>query len=233
MRAAAVVAAAGEGARFGGSGPRKQFRTLAGRPVAERACRALGGDAGIERLVLVLPADVAEAPPQWASAVADRVLAGGDTRRESVARGVDALPAAVDVVLVHDGVRPLATPGLVRRVRRAAADGPVVPAVPVRDTVKEVSASGRVVRTLDRERLRRIQTPQGFPAAMLRRAHRRARREGWSSSDDAGLCEQAGMTVTTVRGERRNLKVTTPDDLLYAEWLLHSGTPDGDALREG
>lgn len=227
MSAAAVVAAAGEGVRFGAEdGPRKQFRTLAGRPVVERACAALRADPGVASLVLVLPADVAASPPPWARAAADRIVEGGPTRRASVARGVGAAPDGADVLLVHDGVRPLASSALVRRVREAAGDGPVVPVLPVRDTVKTVDEDGTVVRTLDRGRLRRVQTPQGFPAAMLRRAHRRAREEGWSATDDAGLCERAGMSVATVAGERRNLKLTTRDDLLYAEWLLEGRGAD-------
>lgn len=227
MTAAAVVAAAGEGTRFGGDGRRKQFRLLAGRPVVERACRALRRDPGVERLVLVLPPDVAADPPAWAGDVADRIVGGGDSRRASVANGLDALRRRADVALVHDGVRPLVSADLVRRVRRAAAAGPVVPAVPVRDTVKEVSEDGRVERTLDRERLRRVQTPQGFPADLLRRAHRRARQEGWEATDDAGLCERAGMPVLTTGGEAQNVKVTTPDDLLYAEWLLRRRVGEG------
>lgn len=223
MRAAAVVAAGGEGARFGAEGPRKQFRELDGRPVAERSCRAVRADPGVEWLVLVLPDDVAASPPAWASSVADRTVAGGATRRASVARGVRAVPAEADVVLVHDGVRPLAPAGLVRRVREAAAGGPVVPVVPIRDTVKEVSPEGRVLRTLDRGRLRRVQTPQGFPAGDLRAVHRRAEEEGWTATDDAGLCERAGLTVTAVEGALRNVKVTTPDDLRYAGWLLSRG----------
>lgn len=230
MRAAAVVAAAGEGARFGEDGPRKQFRTLRGRPIAERSCQALRADPGVEWIVLVLPPDVAGKPPAWARGAADRVAAGGETRRASVARGLEAVPEEAGVVLVHDGVRPLATAALVRRVRRAAPEGPVVPVRPVRDTVKEVSEDGRVLRTLERARLRRVQTPQGFPASALRRAHRRARAEGWSATDDAGLCEAAGMTVSTVEGEARNLKVTTREDLALAEWLLER-TPAGGGRR--
>lgn len=230
MTAAAVVAAAGEGVRFGREGPRKQFRTLHGRPVAERSCRALRADAGVRFVVLVVPAEMVDAPPGWARDAADRVVGGGDSRRASVARGLDATPDSADVVLVHDGVRPLVTADLVRRVRRAAAVGPVVPVLPLRDTVKEVSEVGTVVRTLDRNRLRRVQTPQGFPRDALLRAHRRARAEGWSATDDAGLCERAGMEVATVDGEPHNLKITTADDLARAGWILdHRAPEDGGA----
>lgn len=231
MTAAAVVAAAGEGARFGGRGARKQFRDLAGRPVAERSCRALRAGDGVGFVVLVVPGDVAGSPPAWATEAADRVVAGGDSRRASVARGLDAAPDDAGVVLVHDGVRPLVGPDLVGRVRRAARGGAVVPVLPLRDTVKEVSEEGTVVRTLERSRLRRVQTPQGFPAAELRRAHRRARAEGWTATDDAGLCERAGIAVSTVEGDPDNLKITTTDDLARAEWLLRRRRADGGGSR--
>lgn len=220
MRAAAVVPAAGKGVRFGRRGRRKQFRELAGTPVVLRACRTLGRDPAVDWLVLVLPPDVAEDPPPWCDGVADRVVAGGESRRASVWAGLEAAPGEADVILVHDGVRPLVTPRLVRAVREAAEEGPVVPVVRIRDTVKEVDAEGRVVATLDRDRLRRVQTPQGFPAGTLRKVHRRAREEGWEGTDDASLCERAGEAVATVPGDPRNLKVTTPSDLARAEWLL-------------
>lgn len=230
-----MVPAAGEGVRFGGRGRRKQFRELGGTPVVVRACRALRADSRVAWLVLVLPPDVAANPPAWSASIADRVVSGGSSRRESVARGLEATPDDAEVVLVHDGVRPLATPGLVRGVLDAATDGPVVPVLPIRDTVKEVDRAGRVVETLDRERLRRVQTPQGFPSEVLRRVHRRAREEGWDGTDDASLCEREGITVGTVPGDPRNLKVTTPADLALAAWLLAGGTPEppGAGSRPG
>lgn len=231
-----MVPAAGEGVRFGREGRRKQFRELAGAPVVLRTCRALGGDPAVAWLVLVLPPDVAGDPPGWCAQVADRVVAGGATRRASVAAGLDAVPGDAEVILVHDGVRPLVAPGLVRAVRKAAPAGPVVPVLRIRDTVKEVDGEGRVVATLDRDRLRRVQTPQGFPAGTLRRVHRRAREEAWEGTDDASLCERAGEVVSTVAGDPRNLKVTTPADLARAEWLLgrsEAGAGDDAAPAAG
>lgn len=219
MKVAAVVPAAGRGLRFRAEGRRKQFRELAGVPVLERACGALRADPAVGTLVLALPADVAEDPPAWLSAIADRVVAGGASRRESVARAVEAVEGA-DVVLVHDGVRPLLEADLVRRVREVAGGGAVVPVLPLRDTVKEVDEQGRVVRTLDRDRLRRVQTPQGFPRELLVRVHRRAAEEGWEVTDDASLCERAGHPVRTVPGDPENLKVTTPEDMARAERIL-------------
>lgn len=235
MKVVAVVPAAGRGLRFDAAGRRKQFRELDGVPVLERACRGLRADPGVVRLVVALPADVAEDPPGWLVAVADEVVAGGETRRASVARALGAV-ADAEVVLVHDGVRPLIRCDLVRRIRAAAAERPVVPALPLRDTVKEVDGQGRVVRTLDRGRLRRVQTPQGFPLAVLRRVHRQAEREGWRATDDASLCERAGITVGTVPGDPTNLKVTTPEDLDRARRILEqwrAGEPEGEAGPAG
>lgn len=220
MTAAAVVVAGGSGVRFGDEGPRKQFRELEGEPVAARACRPFLASAGVEAVVLVFPSDAAADPPAWAADLGVTVAAGGAARRDSVARGLAALPPAVDTVLVHDGVRPLVTGGLVARVLAAAGeDRGVVPVLRLRDTVKEVDPDGRVTRTLERTRLRRVQTPQAFPVEALRRAHREAGPDV-TATDDASLCEAIGLEVWTVEGDPDNLKVTTREDLARAAWIL-------------
>lgn len=226
--AAAVVVAAGRGSRCRGP-RRKQFRRLAGEPVVARACRVLRESRVVDWITLVLPEDVVEEPPAWISPLADRLAAGGETRGDSVRSGLDAVAGGRDTVLIHDGVRPFATPDLVRRVARVASESPAVPAVPVLDTVKVVDEEGWVVETPARGMLRRVQTPQGFPMELLREVHGRARQEGWEATDDAALCERAGHRVRTVEGEPRNLKITTPEDLAYAEWLVSTGrVPGGD-----
>lgn len=233
-RAAAVIVAAGDGERFGGEGPRKQFRQLGDRPILAWSCRAVRRALGDGRLVLVLPAEVVDEPPGWLWKRADALVAGGATRRESVALGLAAVPGETDVVVVHDGVRPFASAALVRRVTDAAREGPVVPVLPVVDTVKRVDGEGRVIETLDRSALRRVQTPQGFPASVLRRVHARAEDPKGVATDDAALCEAAEVSVRTIAGEIHNLKVTTGRDLAYARWLLESGrirSEDDDAGR--
>lgn len=224
--AAAVIVAAGKGRRFGADGPRKQFVALDGRPVLAWSCRALGTALGAGRIVAVVPHDVAGDPPGWLRDLAGHVVAGGETRRESVALGLAALPEDTDVVLVHDGVRPFATPGLIRRVADAARGGAHVPVLPVVDTVKRVDGEGRVVETLDRSTLRRVQTPQGFPVPVLRRVHAEPPMPGAVVTDDAALCEAAGVDVRALPGEAYNLKVTTEEDLAYAAWLVASGRID-------
>lgn len=215
----AVVVAAGEGRRLD-AGRRKQFVDLGGRPVLQWSLTTFAGHDRVDRVVAVVPSDAAGSPSRWIRRRADAVVAGGATRTESVRRGVEATTDDAGVLLVHDGVRPFVDAELVGRVADAAAECAAVPVVRLRDTVKEVDGRGRVVRTPDRSRLRRVQTPQGFPASTLRRILRRARREEWSATDEATLCERAGERVVTVQGARRNRKITVREDLEYARWVV-------------
>jgi len=155
------------------------------------------------------------------------LVAGGAERSDSVAAGVAALPAACEFVLVHDAARPFIDAELIDRVINAARAGhAVVPALAVTDTIKEMDAAdpSRIVRTVPREQLRSVQTPQGFPRGVLEEAHAHARREGRKGTDDAALVEQAGGMVRVVNGDPRNMKVTTPEDLELAEYLMRRGT---------
>lgn len=228
-RVAAVVLAAGAGVRMGG-GARKQFRLLAGRPVVQRSLELLAGHRLVDRLVLVLPADD---PGAW-SAEAEAtdvgrkplaVIAGGATRQASVLRGLEAAAAwSPELVLVHDGVRPLASPGLVDRVVEGAARwGAVSPVLEVHETVKAVDDEGRLVRTLDRIPLRLVQTPEGFSFPLILTAARQAMAAAFEADDTASLARLAGNEVRMVAGERGNIKITGPEDLALAERLLGGG----------
>lgn len=217
-RISAVIVAAGSGERVGGEVP-KQFLGLGGRPVLAWAVRAFREHPLIDRVVVVLaPRRVAD-PPAWLDGGV-RVVAGGASRAASVRAGL----AAVDgsAVLVHDGVRPFVSAALIGRVAAAAAEGPVVPAVPVADTIKRVDGEGRVVETPPRSMLRAVQTPQGFPTELLRRAHE-ASAPGGDPTDDAEVCEALGGAVRTVEGELINFKITTEADLLRARHLIEAG----------
>ncbi len=222
IRSAAILVAAGSGRRAGDGAP-KQLRELAGIPVLQRAWAPFAASEAIGEIVLVVPEETAQAPPTWLRKGPGRLVAGGATRTDSVRRGLLSLGLEVETVLVHDGVRPFASEGLVGRVLSAASGGPVVPLLPVVDTVKEVDGSGIVLRTLERSALRRAQTPQGFPAGLLRRLHEAAARAGRSATDDAALCEEAGHRVVGILGEETNLKLTTPADFDFATWLLETG----------
>jgi len=222
---AAVLVAAGRGGRLGSSTP-KQFLDLGGLPLLEWSVRTFSSHPDVDHLIAVLPPETAERPPAWlAEAARGRglaVVAGGRTRAESVARGVERAPPEARVFLIHDGVRPFASPALIARVAGRAASTAVVPVLPVTDTIKRVDEEGRVVETEDRRRLRRAQTPQGFPGELLRDLHAR-RPPSEDITDDALLCERDGRPVITVEGEPLNLKVTDPRDLEYARWLVETG----------
>lgn len=206
-----VVVAAGGGRRFGGP---KQFADLGGRPVVAWSVAAARPVA--DGIVLVIPPALAVAPgPEDHGA--DLVVSGGDARTASVAAGLGAVDAAADVIVVHDGARPLASTELFGAVIDAVVAGAAaaVPALALADTVKRVD-DGTVVSTVDRAGLVTVQTPQAFQAALLRRAHA----AGGVATDDAGLVEALGATVRVVPGDPRNFKITTPADLDLARALV-------------
>jgi 2-C-methyl-D-erythritol 4-phosphate cytidylyltransferase len=207
-----VVVAAGSGRRFGAS---KQFAQLGGRAMVQWAVDA--SRAVADGVVLVLPPGHDSdpgAPPGVTGA--DVVVSGGDTRPASVRAGLAAVPASAQVIVVHDGARPLASPALFRAVVAAVADGAdaAVPGIAVADTLKRVEHD-RVTDTVARDGIVAVQTPQAFRADVLRRAHD----TGSEATDDAGLVESLGATVRVVRGEPRNIKVTTAADLEVAQAL--------------
>lgn len=218
-----VIVAGGSGSRVGGT-ELKQFRWVAGKPMLLHSVQAFMSRPDVGTVVCVLPPRYAGDPPPWLfQCDVDRLLVsiGGRTRSESVSNGLDDLPDEAAVVLVHDAARPLVDQGTVDRVVAAARAGEaVVAALPVVDTLKEVDPAGLVVRTVSRESLWRAQTPQGFPRRMLVDAHRRARAERITATDDAALCERMGIAVRVVRGSERALKITEEADFTRAEALF-------------
>ena len=222
-RTAAIVPAAGRGERLGPGAP-KALRTLAGLPILVHAVRALASARSIDLVVVAAPEDgVDEARSVLAGIDTEAeivIVAGGETRQGSVARALLALPADVDVVLVHDAARPLVPPDVVDRVAGAVRGGhdAVIPTLGVVDTIKEVDDDGLVVGTLDRSRLQAVQTPQGFARGILQHAH--AASEGSDATDDAGLVERMGVAVHVVAGDEEAFKITRPLDLVLAEAIL-------------
>jgi 2-C-methyl-D-erythritol 4-phosphate cytidylyltransferase len=150
-----------------------------------------------------------------------QLISGGETRQESVYNGLQALPAAAERVLIHDGARCLATPQLLDRCATVLLDCPgLIAAVPVKDTIKVVNETGIIQDTPDRRQLWAAQTPQGFDVPLLKQCHEQGRSLGWEVTDDAALFERCGLPVRIVEGEETNLKVTTPVDLAIAEFIL-------------
>jgi 2-C-methyl-D-erythritol 4-phosphate cytidylyltransferase len=217
-----VIVAAGSGTRTG-STELKQFRWIAGKPMLLHSLQTFMAREDVVQVVCVIPRDYVGDPPPWIfQCDIDRLLlsVGGRERGESVWNGIEDLPPEARIVLVHDAARPLVDDATIDRVIAAARSGcGAVAALPVSDTLKEVAEDGRVVRTVERARLWRAQTPQGFPRAMIERAYLDARRARVTATDDAALCERLGLEVVVVRGSERGMKVTEESDFARLEAL--------------
>jgi len=226
----AILPAAGLGTRMGADSP-KQFRLLDGVPVVLFTLRRLAACPLITEFLVATRADEIESLQQRISA--DRlsrpvqVVQGGDTRQESVARALAAVPQEAELILVHDAVRPLVTRDQMERViAEARRCGAAILGIPAMDTVKEVKRGSLpedvalITETIPRERIVLAQTPQVFEAGLLRRAFAQAAADGVTASDEAALVERLGHDVHVVLGSERNLKITRPGDLGVAEFYL-------------
>ncbi len=221
----AILLAAGSGRRMGSVLP-KQFIDLAGRPMLVHALAAFERAEQVERVVLVTLADSVDrcrkVVREWGISKVTAVVTGGEQRQDSVAEGLRAVPEDAGVIVVHDGARPLVLPEQIDAVIDLAREkGSAVLGTPVTDTIKEID-NGRVLHTLDRSRLWRVQTPQAFRAPILHRAHEVAARCGYTGTDDTSLLEQLNVPVYVVTGREDNLKITAPEDLAMAESILRS-----------
>jgi 2-C-methyl-D-erythritol 4-phosphate cytidylyltransferase/2-C-methyl-D-erythritol 2,4-cyclodiphosphate synthase len=234
---AAIIAAGGRGRRFGAERP-KQLLTLGGRPMLQHSVDAFIGCDLVSSVVVALPDDLAGDPPPYLRGAAKpiTIVTGGERRQDSVAHAFAAIADRAGVVAVHDAARPLVTDAVIRRTIEAAAEhGAAIAAIRARDTVKRGDASGAIVETLPREEIYLAQTPQAFRTPVLRDVFSRAGTGGafaGDATDEAALAERAGHKVWLVEGDPRNLKVTTPDDLVIAERLLRADAPP-PALRIG
>ena len=220
-----VIVAAGASTRTtGNQGQLKQLRWIAGKPMLLHSLQTFQQRADVAMVVCVLPPSYAGDPPPWIfQCDVERMLisVGGKDRGGSVQNGLEDLPDECRVVLIHDAARPLVAPAIIDRVVDEVRKGHgAIAALPVVDTLKEVDANGRIVKTVERENLWRAQTPQGFPRDMIVRAHKEARAAGISATDDAALCERLGLEVTVVRGSERAMKVTEDADFARVEALF-------------
>ena len=214
-----IIVAGGGGTRMGGSRP-KQFTMLGGLPVLAHTINNFAGALPGAEIVVVLPAAHADFWKDFAARfdiAAHTVTTGGDERFHSVKNGLKALKRDPELIAVQDGVRPLASHGMIRRAVAAAAEhGTAIPVVEAVDSYRETD--GTASRIADRRRLRIVQTPQVFRADLQRRAYEAEYRPEFT--DDASVVEQAGEAVFLCEGERTNLKITTPEDMVIAEALL-------------
>jgi 2-C-methyl-D-erythritol 4-phosphate cytidylyltransferase len=220
-----VIVAGGSSTRAGGqAGELKQFRWVAGKPALLHSLQTFMARGDVVSVVCVLPREYAADPPPWVfQCDIDRLMisTGGRTRTESVRNGLEDLPDEAAIVLVHDAARPLVTDDTIDRVVANVRAGKcTIAAMPVVDTLKEVDERGIIVRTVERERLWRAQTPQGFPREVIVRAHRDANANHISATDDAALCERLGIPVSVVRGSERAMKITEEPDFARAEAMF-------------
>jgi len=220
----AIIAAAGIGSRMASDRP-KQFLQLAGTPIIFHTLAPFEQCDRIQEVIVVLPADETAAFLTLAGKHGlrklSRVVPGGMTRADSVKRGLMAIrPATANIVAVHDGVRPFVTVEEIESVVAAAeSDGAAILVAPVTDTIKHVKDNA-VIKTLDRLELRRALTPQCFRYELLRKAYEHADVDDPTLTDESALAEKIGVPVTAIEGSSRNIKITTPQDLLIAETFL-------------
>ena len=228
MRVSAIVVAAGEGRRLGGGLP-KAFAPIAGRPLVLRTLERIFSVPMIERATLVVAVaqlERCEALLKADPALRDRpchLQVGGATRQQSAKRGLEKAGES-DLILIHDAARPFVSVELiVRCIEAAMRHDAAVPGLPAHDTIKVVTQDHWVERTLERDSLWEIQTPQVFRAELIVAAHENAARAGLNVSDDALAVERYGKPVFVVQGERLNFKITVPEDVWLAELLLREG----------
>jgi 2-C-methyl-D-erythritol 4-phosphate cytidylyltransferase len=217
-----VIVAGGSSSRTDGD-ELKQFRWVAGKPMLLHSLQTFQQRADVAMVVVVLPKKFAGDPPPWLfQCDLERMLVsvGGRERSDSVRNGLEDLGESARIVAVHDAARPFVPLALIDRVITEARKGHgAAPGIPVVDTIKRADESGRILETVDRTGLWRIQTPQAFPRDLIERAHAEARAAGVQVTDDASLCERIGIPVVIVPGSERAMKITCEADFSRAEAL--------------
>lgn len=232
MKADVVIVSAGKGQRFmEGKSIRpdhgkKQFHFLEGKPILAHTLDKFETCPLIRSILLVVSQEdmdycLKEVIEKYKFQKVSQIVPGGKRRQESVKNGIDALPKDVDIVAIHDGVRPFVTRAMIAdSIHLAVRYGAVVLAMPVKETIKMSRPDGTVLKTLDRESLWQIQTPQTFQVNVIKEAYLRATEDGFTGTDDASLVERIGVKVHILPGSYTNIKITTPEDLLLANLFL-------------
>ena len=221
----AIIVAAGQGRRMGDA-VRKQYHEMAGLPVISHTLRVFDTCTVIDEVVLCVPREDIDFCREELIKPANlnkniNLIAGGETRQESVFNGLEAIDSDDGIIVIHDGVRPFVTPGQISAcVQGAANHGACILGIPAFDTLKRVADNDRIIETVDRKGIWMAQTPQAFQSDLIIRAHQHARQKGHRATDDASLLEHIGIEVKIIPGSRDNLKITDPDDLQLARALL-------------
>ena len=229
MSVCAVVPAGGTGIRMGGTVP-KQFLELNGKPILYYTLKTLQDCGIISELILVVPEkEYDNACTDWLGKpeIVTKVVVGGEKRQDSVYNGFCELSPQTEIVLVHDGVRPFLSHQMIQESVDAAREyGAAITAIPVNDTIKKVDDSGLVSKTVDREGLWRVQTPQVFRYELLEEAFKKANCEKFYGTDEGTLIEHLGKPVKVVEGSEQNIKITHPEDLRLSEIFISKAFPE-------
>ncbi|MGD2125409.1 MAG: 2-C-methyl-D-erythritol 4-phosphate cytidylyltransferase [Desulfobacteraceae bacterium] len=229
LKTVAIIPAAGIGVRMGGA-PAKQFLDFDGRPLLAVTLEKFQVCPAIDSIIAVVPSgDVdyckEEIVVGYNLSKVEKIVVGGKRRQDSVRLGLEATKGDYNLVIIHDGVRPLVQTDLISRVADAAREfRAVITAMPAKETVKEVGEDNRVVKTYDRRRVWQVQTPQAFRYEDIITAHHKAVEGGWEEvTDDALLLEKMGIPIEVIEGSEDNIKVTTAHDFELARFLLNRG----------
>ncbi len=219
-----IIPAAGQGKRFG-AGTNKAFVSLAGKTILERTVAAFSDLPEVSEIIIVIaPDELDEIKRQvkfYPRQDIIKAVAGGSERQYSVENALAAIRDDAEIVLIHDGARPLISRRVIHQVIKAVRDNSAaIVAVPVKDTIKVVDSGGFVTSTPVRSELWAVQTPQGFKRSLLIQAYKKAREENFLGTDDSSLVERLGIPVKIVPGEYENIKITTPEDLPIAKMIL-------------
>ena len=222
MKVGAIIPAAGRGTRIGTAVP-KQFLELQGEPLLHHTLTVFASCELIDYVILVIPRiDADEAGKDWLNKyeIVREVVVGGEQRQDSVYNGFNSLEESTEIVVVHDGVRPFTTPQMIAAtVKEAGQHGAAITAIPVSDTIKQ-AADGFVERTVPRDGLWRVQTPQAFQYDLLQKAFEKAKEDSYYGTDEGALIEYLGKRVKIVSGSELNIKITRKEDLILCESLL-------------
>lgn len=225
MKADAIIVSAGKGQRFM-EGKKKQFCLLADKPILAHTLDQFETCPLVRSTLLVVSEEdmdytLKEIVEKYKYRKIAQIVPGGKRRQDSVKNGMDALAKVVDIVMIHDGVRPFVTRAMIEdSIHSAERFGAVVVAMPVKDTIKMSNPDGTVLKTLDRESLWQTQTPQTFQAKVIREAYTKATEDDFVGTDDASLVERLGVKVHILPGSYTNIKITTPEDLILAHLFL-------------
>ena len=224
----AIIVTAGKGKRFAqyndGKEVKKNYTDLMGLPIVARTIKAFNDNSSVDSIVAVVGAgDIdnfkSEVVEKYGFNKIENIVEGGAERRDSVRNGFQAISNDTDFILIHDGGRPLVTGDIIERVvEETKKSGASAPGVKVKDTIKEVEGT-KIVKTIPRETLVAIQTPQGFKVSLLKEAYEKIG-NSLEATDECMVMEEAGFTVTVVEGSYENIKVTTPEDMPMAEAII-------------